>query len=113
MLKINQIMLITLLSCGVISCNNYKPALSQGNKLSSEQLVSLKTNMSKEQVLDLLGTPTLDPDMDQSRWVYAHCYVPGAERGIKADYQNLTLFFKDNKLQNYTGDFKLTHVAKK
>jgi len=48
----------------------YRPEISQGNVVTSEQVGRLAVGMSREQVRGLLGTPMLvDPFRDQ-RWDY-------------------------------------------
>ncbi len=78
----------------------YRINIQQGNFVSKEMVANLKPGMTKEQVRFALGTPLLTDVFHEQRWDYEF-------RLAKGDGQILTsrvsVFFKDNLLDHYTG----------
>lgn len=84
--------------CGVI----YKPDVQQGNLLDARNVQQLKPGMSKEQVLALLGSPSVTSPFAQSRWDYV---ATMQQRGGKILERTLTLYFNNDTLVRTDGDF--------
>ncbi len=84
--------------CGVI----YKPDVQQGNLLDAKNVQQLKPGMSKQQVVALLGTPSVTSPFAQSRWDYV---ATMQKRGGKILERTLTLYFDNDTLARTDGDF--------
>ncbi len=78
----------------VASCA-YVPDVQQGNAFDDKQLAQLKTGMTRQQVIFLMGTPLLKDPFHRNRWDYVHTYKKG--KG-KTRRRLLTLYFKGNRL---------------
>ena len=101
----------------LISCNNigsmdfpgvYKIGISQGNIITQEMIDQLRPGMTKRQVNFVMGTPLVRDPYHQDRWDYVYSYQPGGgERG----QERLSVFFIDDQLVNFTGDFIPTTVS--
>ncbi len=101
----------------LISCNNigsmdfpgvYKIGISQGNIITQEMVDQLRPGMTKRQVNFVMGTPLVRDPYHQDRWDYVYSYQPGGgERG----QERLSVFFIDDQLVNFTGDFIPTTVS--
>jgi outer membrane protein assembly factor BamE len=89
---------VALGGCSVI----YKPDVQQGNLLDSTSVQQLKPGMSKQQVLALLGTPSVTSPFDQNRWDYV---ATMQKRGGKTQERALTLYFNNDTLVRTEGDF--------
>ncbi|HJP97024.1 MAG TPA: outer membrane protein assembly factor BamE [Rhodanobacteraceae bacterium] len=48
----------------------YRPDVQQGNLLIGKNVSELKPGLTKQQVLALLGTPSVVSPFDQNRWNY-------------------------------------------
>lgn len=72
----------------------------QGNEITEEMIKNLRVGMSKEQVNEMLGTPTLVHTLDTERWDYYYSLVPG-KRG-KIVEKHFTVFFRNGHLQRWT-----------
>ena len=101
----------------LISCNNigsmdfpgvYKIGIPQGNIITQEMVDQLRPGMTKRQVNFVMGTPLVRDPYHQDRWDYVYSYQPGGgERG----QERLSVFFIDDQLVNFTGDFIPTTVS--
>ena len=101
----------------LISCNNigsmdfpgvYKIGIPQGNIITQEMVDQLRPGITKRQVNFVMGTPLVRDPYHQDRWDYVYSYQPGGgERG----QEQLSVFFIDDQLVNFTGDFIPTTVS--
>jgi outer membrane protein assembly factor BamE len=89
---------LALGGCSVI----YKPDVQQGNLLDTKNVQQLKPGMSKQQVLALLGSPSVTSPFDQNRWDYV---ATMQKRGGKVQERALTLYFNNDTLVRTEGDF--------
>jgi len=80
----------------------YKPDVQQGNLLDGRNVAQLKPGMSKDQVLALLGSPSVASPFDQDRWDYVATIQ---HRGGKILERSLTLYFSNDTLTRTDGDF--------
>jgi outer membrane protein assembly factor BamE len=80
----------------------YKVDVQQGNIITQEMVDQLKPGMTKSQVRFIMGTPLLVDSFHQERWDYLYSIQPGGE---KRRQEHLTLFFEDDKLARFEGDF--------
>ncbi len=65
----------------------------------------LKPGMTKAQALYVMGRPVLEDLFDPDRWVYIYSVQIPDEPEIK---QTLTLYFENDALTRFTGDFTPT-----
>lgn len=80
----------------------HKQTIQQGNALSQKQLDLVQIGMSKEEVRQELGTPSLVDVFHQDRWEYIYWLkAPGDEAVLKT----LTLHFVDGYLDRMAGDY--------
>ena len=64
--------------------------------------------MSKRQVIFVMGTPLVRDPYHQDRWDYIYSFQPGGgERG----QEKITVFFVDDQLIRFEGDFVHTAIA--
>lgn len=92
---------LTMAGCGLV----YKPNIQQGNVLEQAKVDQLKPGMSKEQVLALLGQPSIASPFDQERWDYV---TTQQNRGGKIEKKALTLFFANGTLTRTEGSIRNT-----
>lgn len=81
----------------------YKIDIQQGNIITQEMVDQLRPGMSKRQVTFVMGTPLVRDPFNQDRWDYIYSYQPGG--GIRGQ-ERITMFFENDLLVNFTGDFK-------
>ena len=91
------------------ACNNfefpwvYRLPIDQGNVVKQEMIDQLQPGMSKEQVQFIMGTPMIASTFREDRWDYLFSLQRGDE--MLKQYR-LSVFFKEDQLVNYTGNFK-------
>jgi len=110
----NLVVTLILLGLFTTGCSTfqfpwvYRLTIQQGNIVSQEMIDKLKPGMSKSQIQFILGNPILEDSLDQDRWNYIYSLqIPGRERLHK----ELVIYFKDNKLSHFEGDFVPSDVT--
>jgi|TARA_B100000809_G_scaffold119771_2_gene118002 outer membrane protein assembly factor BamE len=86
----------------------YKIGIPQGNIITQEMIDQLRPGMTKRQVIFVMGTPLVRDPYHQDRWDYVYNYQPGG--GIRGQ-EKVTIFFVDDGLVRFTGDFTPTAEA--
>ena len=82
----------------------YSIAVQQGNIVTQTMVDQLQPNMTKKQVLYVMGSPMLTDIFHANRWDYIY-----ANKTIDGNYEqkNLSLFFsEDGHIIGIQGDFK-------
>ena len=78
----------------------YKIEVQQGNYIDSSMISLLKLNMTRDQVVYILGTPLVTDPFNLDRWSYV--YLEG-QTGNTEKKRDITLIFKDDKLVRIEG----------
>ncbi len=84
-----------------LSLKLYKADVNQGSVLSRFEINQLKINMSKQQVQDLVGPPSVIDPFHNNQWDYVNYSTKGSGEVIR---YRLILTFKENKLININTD---------
>ncbi|HTA63952.1 MAG TPA: outer membrane protein assembly factor BamE [Xanthomonadaceae bacterium] len=102
-----KIWILSLLaSIALAGCNFfvYHAPVYQGNLLEAKNVVQVKPGMSKQDVVALIGTPSIADPFHSQRWDYVE--TEQDRRGqSKPDIKTLTLVFEGNNLTSMTGDY--------
>ena len=85
--------------CGIL----YKQPIYQGNLIDKAAADQLQAGMSKQQVLVLLGTPSIEDPFHHERWDYTASQRVG--RIGRTEIKNLTLYFEGDTLARWEGDY--------
>src|SRR5690606_40364215 len=85
--------------CGII----YRQPIYQGNLLEESAIEQLHEGMHKQQVLVLLGTPSIQDPFNPDRWDYTS--TQRLDRLGHTEMRNLTLWFQDEQLLRWEGDW--------
>jgi outer membrane protein assembly factor BamE len=80
----------------------YKISIPQGNIITQEMVDQLRPGMTKRQVIFVMGTPLVRDPYYQDRWDYVYNFQPGG--GVRGQ-ERLSVFFVEDALINFTGDF--------
>lgn len=103
--------MLMLLIAGLTGCNNigsmefpgvYKIGIPQGNIITQDMVDQLRPGMTKRQVIFVMGSPLVRDPFRQDRWDYIYSYQPGG--GVRGQ-ERVTVFFVDDLLIRFTGDF--------
>ncbi|WP_329743225.1 outer membrane protein assembly factor BamE [Dyella sp. A6] len=82
----------------------YTPDVQQGNlfakSIDQKAVNQLKPGLTKEQVLALLGTPSVASPFDHDRWDYVSTY---SHRGEKMQLHSMSLYFENGTLVRVEG----------
>jgi outer membrane protein assembly factor BamE len=86
--------------CGIV----YHQPVYQGNLLESKNVELLKPGMSKQDVLALIGTPSVADPFHSQRWDYVATEQDGRMQR-KPEVKTLTLTFSGNSLATIEGNY--------
>ena len=78
--------------CGIV----YRQPIFQGNLLESSQVEQLQAGMSKQQVIGMLGTPSIQDPFHHDRWDYTS--TQRTDRLAHTRIKTLTLWFENDQL---------------
>ncbi len=73
----------------------YKPTITQGSDLEIEAVNKIKIGMTKDAVINLIGTPSINDPFHQDQWDYIH---HSSIDGEKIVHYRLTLIFSGDYL---------------
>ena len=97
---------LSLTACSTILNNLpgvYKLDIEQGNMIEQSMVDQLRPNMTKRQVLFIMGSPMLSDNFHENRWDYLYSRQPGGEDRVQ---KRLSLFFNGENLAGVQGDFR-------
>ncbi len=106
--------LLALLSIAALTaCSNaplsfpgvYRLSIEQGNLITQTMVDQLRPGLTKRQVSFIMGTPLIMDTFDQDRWDYIYSIQPGGEQRYQ---ERLSIFFENNQMTHFTGDFTQT-----
>ncbi len=85
--------------CGIL----YKQPIYQGNLLEKANVDQLQAGMSKQQVVLLLGSPSIADPFHHDRWDYTS--TQRTTRVGRTEMKNLTVFFENDAVSKWEGDY--------
>jgi outer membrane protein assembly factor BamE len=89
---------LTLGACHAI----YVPDVQQGNLLIAKNVTQLKPGLTKQQVVALLGSPSVVSPFNSNQWNYV---ATMQHRGGTVKERTLTLYFDNDALVRTDGNF--------
>ncbi|MCR6662263.1 MAG: outer membrane protein assembly factor BamE [Luteimonas sp.] len=85
--------------CGIL----YKQPIYQGNLIEQSSVDQLQAGMDKQQVMVLLGTPSIASPFHHQRWDYTA--TRRTDRRGQTQVKNLTLWFENDALTKWEGEY--------
>jgi outer membrane protein assembly factor BamE len=85
--------------CGIL----YKQPIYQGNLIEKSAADQLQAGMSRQQVMTLLGTPSIADPFHHERWDYTASERTGRRGNV--EIKNLTLWFEGDALAKWDGEY--------
>ncbi|MGQ4584256.1 outer membrane protein assembly factor BamE domain-containing protein [Lysobacter sp. F60174L2] len=85
--------------CGIV----YRQPIFQGNLLESTAVEQLQVGMSKQQVLALIGTPSIQDPFHHDRWDYTS--TQRTDRLAHTKIKTFTLWFENDALTKWEGEY--------
>ncbi|MDI5920274.1 outer membrane protein assembly factor BamE [Halomonas sp. LR5S13] len=113
MQKLTRIVTLSVALLMISGCSYfgvYKRDLPQGNLVTEAMVEQLQPGMSRQQVVDLMGSPLLEAPFDASQWDYVY-RLDEAYGGV--EQRRVTLTFQGERLAgidregNISGDIQL------
>ena len=108
MVRVMRFLLLAGLLINLAACVDWvpykKPNIQQGNIITQAEVNQLKSGMSKTQVIDILGSPVIQPGFNDQELVYVET---NQINGGKITKKRLILNFKQGKLVSGEGDYQL------
>lgn len=98
-LLIPLVLAVFVSGCGIV----YRQPIYQGNLLDKSAVDQLQPGLSKQQVLALLGSPSIADPFHHQRWDYTSTQRSG--RLAHVERKNLVLYFENDALARWDGDY--------
>ncbi|MDP5030819.1 MAG: outer membrane protein assembly factor BamE [Paraglaciecola sp.] len=80
----------------------------QGNFLDDKDVKKLRIDMTKEQVIYVLGKPVVEDSFNHDTWYYLYQMKRGMKKRGEDFRKELTITFVDDKVNSVVGDFELS-----
>jgi len=97
--QLSLILVLFLTSCA------YTLDIQQGNILGQKDIDKLRPDLTKNQVIFVLGNPVVDDSFSDDKWIYLYTYTSRNE--LKNQSKKLTLYFEKDALKSAEGDFDI------
>lgn len=83
----------------------YTLGIQQGNVLDQKDVDKLRLNLTKNQVVFVLGNPVVDDSFSDNEWIYLYTFSHGSKSEDTA--KRLRLIFSEEKLVAAEGDYDI------
>lgn len=107
---IKQFLLVLAILLATTSCV-YKLDIQQGNLIVQKDIDKLRPELSKNQVVFVMGNPVVDDSFSDDKWIYINTYS-NRNKDIKTS-KRLELFFEEDKLVAAQGDYEIPESLQK
>lgn len=99
-----KLLLVAFISLSTAGCGIlYKQPIYQGNLIETSKAEQLAVGQSKQQVLALLGSPSIADPFHAQRWDYTA--TERTNRRGTTEIKNLTVFFEDDVVTSWEGEY--------
>ncbi|GAB3023207.1 outer membrane protein assembly factor BamE [Bowmanella dokdonensis] len=106
-MKYTKLLISLLVIASLQACSSwiYRIDIPQGNYLDEKDVQKLRIQMTKEQVIYVLGQPVVNDPFNQDKWYYVYTM----KRGMSDDHvrKELIIEFDNGKLAKVSGDFEM------
>lgn len=93
------VLALVVSGCGIL----YKQPIYQGNLIEQSSVDQLQAGMDKQQVVVLLGSPSIADPFHHQRWDYTS--TRRTDRRGTTEIKNLTLWFENDTLTRWEGEY--------
>jgi outer membrane protein assembly factor BamE len=109
-MKFKNLLVILTATMMLSACADwiFRIDIPQGNFLDEKDVQKLRIEMTKEQVVYVLGKPVLEDSFDHDTWYYLYQMKRGMKQRGEDFRKDLTIKFVDNKVAEVVGDFELS-----
>ena len=99
-----RLVFVALIALATAGCGMlYKQPIYQGNLIEKSAVEQLQVGMDKQQVMTLLGSPSIADPFHHQRWDYTS--TQRTNRRGHTEVKNMTLWFENDKLSKWEGDY--------
>ena len=103
-MPMSRLVLVALIALVTAGCGLlYKQPIYQGNLIEKSAIDQLQVGMDKQQVITLLGSPSIADPFHHQRWDYTS--TQRTNRRGHTEVKNMTLWFENDKLSKWEGDY--------
>ncbi|MGB0495398.1 MAG: outer membrane protein assembly factor BamE [Kangiellaceae bacterium] len=107
---IKQFLLVVTLLFVTTACV-YKLDIQQGNLIAQKDIDKLRPDLSKNQVVFVMGNPVVNDSFSDDKWIFINTY---SNRNKNTEStKRLELFFEGDKLVSAQGDYDIPEGLKK
>lgn len=95
-------LLIAICATQIGACSIYRLGSRQGNEVTAEKLKALEDALTREQVIEAMGSPLITDPFRNDRWDYVYYY---SKHNEETKLRRITVFFNEDLVTRiqYTG----------
>ena len=107
-MKSVQLAIILFIGISTSACTDwiFRIDVPQGNFLEQKDVDKLRVQMTKEQVIFVLGNPVVQDSFNPNTWYYVYDMKRGMRKRGEDIRKELIIRFEGDKLSNIEGDFE-------
>ena len=103
-MPMSRFALVVLIALATAGCGLlYRQPIYQGNLIEQSAIEQLQVGMDKQQVLTLLGSPSIADPFHHQRWDYTA--TERTDRRGRTEVKNMTLWFENDQLARWEGEY--------
>ena len=103
-MPMSRLVLVALIALVTAGCGLlYKQPIYQGNLIEKSAVEQLQVGMDKQQVMTLLGSPSIADPFHHQRWDYTS--TQRTNRRGHTEVKNMTLWFENGSLNKWEGEY--------
>ena len=103
-MPMSRLVLVALIALVTAGCGLlYKQPIYQGNLIEKSAVEQLQVGMDKQQVMTLLGSPSIADPFHHQRWDYTS--TQRTNRRGHTEVKNMTIWFENDALSKWEGEY--------
>ena len=97
------IVMFSLLACGIIE--PYTAPVPQGKEIKNKKLFEVKPNMTKSEVIYILGSPDIVDTFNLNQYIYINTYKKNMQDTQFSESKLILTFNNQDKLVDISGNY--------
>ncbi|API85926.1 outer membrane protein assembly factor BamE [Francisella uliginis] len=104
--KLTKIIILATISFFLSGCiEPYTAPVPQGKKISNKKLLEIKPNMTKSEVIYILGSPDIIDTFNPNKFIYINTYKKDMQSSNFSESKLILTFNNQDKLVGISGNY--------
>ncbi len=104
--KLTKIIIFAVISFFLSGCiEPYTAPVPQGKKIKNKELLEIKPNMTKSEVIYILGSPDIIDTFNPNKFIYINTYKKNMQSSNFSESKLILTFNNQDKLVGISGNY--------